>query len=158
VAIVIRRAIPADTVATCELVRRSITELCVADHRRDESTIAAWLSNKTLDNFASWISSPRHVALVAEEARAIVGFALLNRAGTIALLYVAPEFRFSGVSKAMLASLEEHAIAFGITELRLESSATASSFYRERGYLRAGDTVQGVGVTRAFPLSKRLAP
>ena len=156
--IAIRRAVPADTVAAGELVRNSITELCAADHNDDEATISAWLANKTHDNFARWISSPRHIALVAEKAGVIAGFALLNLDGTIALLYVTPQFRFSGVSKALLASLEEHAVRLGITRLTLESSATALFFYERCGYSRAGDTVQGFGVTRAYPLSKSLAP
>ena len=156
--LLLRRATPADVALVCGLVRRSIVDLCAADHRGDESTIAAWLANKTPDRFASWISSPRHVAIVAERADCVVGFALLNAAGTIVLLYVAPEYRFSGVSKAMLASLEEHAAALGIAELKLDSSVTALSFYERCGYSRAGEAVQGFGVTHAYPLSKRLAP
>src|SRR5262245_51785187 len=50
---------------------------------------------------------------VHEGAEALARFALLNHSGTIALLYVAPQFRFCGVSKALLASLEEHAMALG---------------------------------------------
>jgi len=158
VSLLLRRAIPVDATTACSLVRSSIVELCGADHRGDEATIASWLANKTPDNFASWISSPRHVAIVAERAGSLVGFAFLNGAGIIALLYVAPESRFTGVTKAMLASLEEHAVALGIAELRLESTATALSFYERRGYSRAGETVQGFGATRAYPLSKRLEP
>lgn len=154
--IAIRRAVPSDTAAACELVRSSIAELCVVDHRGDESTIIEWLANKTTENFAGWISSSRHVALVAESADAIAGFVLLNRNGTIALLYVAPQFRFRGVSKALLASVEEHAVALGVAELKLESSATALSFYERCGYSRAAETVQGFGVTHAYPLSKSL--
>jgi GNAT superfamily N-acetyltransferase len=158
VSLLLRRAVPADAAAVCGLVRTSIVELCGADHQGDESTIAAWLANKTQDNFASWISSPRHVAIVAERAGSAVGFALLSTTGTILLLYVAPEYRFTGVSKAMLASLEEHAASLGIAELKLESSATALSFYERFGYSGTGETVQGFGITRAYPLSKRLAP
>jgi len=154
---VVRRAIPADTAAACEVVRRSITQLCVEDHRGDVATIAAWLANKTPENFAAWISSPRHSALTAEKGASIAGFALLNAAsGTIVLLYVAPEFRYAGVSKGMLGSLEKHAIAMGIRQLTLESSITALSFYERRGYSRVGDAVQGFGVTRCYPLAKTL--
>jgi GNAT superfamily N-acetyltransferase len=156
--VVIRGAVPADVADACNLVRRSITELCAADHQGDEATIAAWLANKTEGNFAAWICSPRHVAMVAERAGVIVGFALLNRDGTIALLYVAPEARFTGVSKAMLAVLEEHAVASRIAELKLESSVTALSFYESCGYSQVGGTVRGFGVTRAYPLCKRIAP
>jgi GNAT superfamily N-acetyltransferase len=156
--VVIRRAVPADAGAACELVRRSITTLCVPDHGQDASTIAAWLAHKTVDNFAGWISSPRHVAVVADDAGTLAGFALLNLGGTIALLYVAPAFRFRGISKALLASLEDHAVALGIARLSLESSATALSFYERCGYARTGATVQGFGITRAYPLAKSLGP
>jgi len=90
VSIAVRGAIPSDAPAACELVRRSITELCGEDHHGDEPTIRDWLANKTPENFDAWISSPRHVALVAESRGLLAGFALLNRSGSIALLYVAP--------------------------------------------------------------------
>ena len=154
----IRQAAPADVAATCELVRNSITELCVEDHHGDAATIAAWHANKTNANFEAWISSPRHIALIAEKAGTAAGFALLNLNGTIALLYVAPAFRFGGVSKAMLAAIEERAMAAGITELRLESTATALPFYERRGFRRSADCVPGFGATSAYPLSKSLAP
>jgi GNAT superfamily N-acetyltransferase len=157
-AVAARRAEVSDAATACDLIRNSITELCILDHRGDETTIAAWLANKTCENLASWISSPRHVAVVAEMDGVVAGFGLLNLNGTIALLYVAPQYRFRGVSKALLVSLEEHAVALGITVLTLESSATALSFYEGCGYLCTGDTVQGFGVTRAYPLSKTLAP
>ena len=76
--LVIRRAVPADAAPACEVVRNSITELCVEDHRGDAASIAAWLANKTHDNFAAWISSSRNVAVTAERGEKIVGFALLG--------------------------------------------------------------------------------
>lgn len=154
--IAIRIAVPADAAAACDLVRGSISELCTADHGGDGSTIEAWLANKTPDNFRAWLSSPRHVAIVAEAGGDLAGFALLNRDGRIALLYVAPQVRFRGVSKALLASLEERARALGLEELTLESSLTALSFYERCGYWRSGEPVPGFGATRAYPLRKSL--
>jgi GNAT superfamily N-acetyltransferase len=158
VSVLVRRAKLPDTAAACNLVRRSINELCGADHHNDEPTISDWLRNKTEENFAAWISSERHIAIVAERAGAIVGFGLLNRSGTIALLYVLPEARFGGVSKTLLGELERHAVASGINKLTLESSQTALSFYESCGYLRSGDTVPGFGVSCAYPLHKHIAP
>ena len=37
--------------------RRSIIELCHADHRGDGSTLSQWLANKTADNMRRWIAS-----------------------------------------------------------------------------------------------------
>jgi GNAT superfamily N-acetyltransferase len=123
----IRRAVVSDAAQACQAVRRSIAELCVDDHQGDESTLTAWTCNKTAANFATWIVSDRHVALVAEGPSGVVGFGLLNREGTIALLYVSPEARFRGVSKALLAALEDAAIAAGVNQVRLASTATAIS-------------------------------
>jgi N-acetylglutamate synthase-like GNAT family acetyltransferase len=46
--------------------------------------------------------------------------------------YVAPEARFTGVSKKLLASLEVHARGLGIAKLTLQSSLTALPFYESR--------------------------
>jgi hypothetical protein len=36
-----------DAPAACDVLRRSISELCVADHGNDPTILARWLSNKT---------------------------------------------------------------------------------------------------------------
>lgn len=152
----VRRAAPADASAACEVVRRSISELCVADHHGAESTLSEWLANKAPENFERWSRSDRHVALVAESDEAIVGFGLLDLSGVIALLYVSPDARFSGVSKALLAAIEEEAHAAGIDELRLESTLTAQLFYERAGYSSSGDATRGVGETCCYPLSRKI--
>ena len=94
---------------------------------------------------------------MAESAGEHIGFALLNKNGTIALLYVAPERRFAGVSKALLAAVEAYALRLGVPQLRLHSTVTALPFYERRGYWRDGDPVPGFGITHGYPLRKRLA-
>ncbi len=152
----IRRAVPSDAAAACEIVRRSIIELCHEDHQGDEATLASWLSNKTPENFERWIGSEEHVALVAERESELVGFALLNLKGYIALLYVSPDERFRGISKALLSALEEAAVLAGFREIRLESSATALRFYRRQGYSIIGPALKGFGITSAYPMSRRI--
>lgn len=120
--------------------------------------LADWLANKTEANFESWIRSARHIAVVAAGVSEIIGFALLSRDGQLALLYVSPDARFQGVSKAMLATLEREAISAGIRELSLNSTSTAKSFYLARGYTLAGESILGFGGAESHPMSKRLAP
>jgi GNAT superfamily N-acetyltransferase len=139
------------------VVRRSINQLCSLDHHRDEQTISEWLANKTEANFDAWIKSEQHIALVAERADELVGFALLRRTGILALLYVAPEARFQGISKALLTKLERWALESGVTEISLESSLTALRFYQDCGYLGTGAPVRGFGITNGYPMSKRIA-
>jgi len=43
----IRDAVAEDAPAACQVVRRSISELCIADHRSDPTILMRWLSNKT---------------------------------------------------------------------------------------------------------------
>jgi len=152
-----RRAVPSDAVGACEVVRRSITELCDDDHRGDPTSLASWLANKTPGNFERWIRSGEHVALVAERDSELVGFALLSLGGSIALLYVSPDARFSGVSKLLLSALEHAAVAAGIHELKLESSATALRFYERCGYTLTGPPFQAFGITKGYPMSRQIS-
>jgi GNAT superfamily N-acetyltransferase len=151
-----RRAAISDATAACEVVRRSIVELCHDDHKGDEASLVEWLANKTPANFEQWIGSKQHISVVAERNNELLGFALLNLRGTIDLLYVSPNARFSGISKALLAALEQAAIAAAIRELKLESSATALRFYTRCGYTSAGPPGKGFGITSAYPMSRQL--
>lgn len=42
----VRLAVVADAAGACDCVRRSITELCTADHRNDASTLDDWLRTR----------------------------------------------------------------------------------------------------------------
>ena len=68
----IRAATPEDAAAACQVIRRSIAELCVADHRNDEAILARWLGNKTPEIFASWVRQPDNSLFVAVEANSIL--------------------------------------------------------------------------------------
>lgn len=104
--ITIRQALPHDAAAACDVLRRSIRELCVEDHLNDEKILDAWLENKTSENVRTWILSPGNYAVVAVRDAAVCGFALLARAGTLRLCYLLPEAQHLGVGKAMLSALK----------------------------------------------------
>jgi len=42
----IRDATPEDADAACDVLRKSISQLCVADHGNDPAILNRWLSNK----------------------------------------------------------------------------------------------------------------
>ena len=153
----IRRAEPDDAAAICALLRASITELLVGEHRNDAATLAAWLENKTVENVLSWVSAEDRYAVVATQANKLCGFGLMKYSGEIGLLYVAPSSRFQGVSKALLSALEECATALGLERVTATSSFTALPFYRARGYEPNGEPVTGFGVTRGCPVAKALS-
>ena len=106
----IRDAVPADAPAACEVLRRSIIELCVADHHDDPAILERWLANKTPEIMASWIAQAASSMLVAVEAGVILAVGAVTAAGEVRLNYVSPDGRFRGVSRAMLRALESRAI------------------------------------------------
>jgi N-acetylglutamate synthase-like GNAT family acetyltransferase len=121
------------------VLRQSIAELCHLDHGGDETYLAKWLSNKTVENVRRWIQQTHF--FVAEEAERLVGVAAMTGAGKVTLNYVAPDARFSGVSKALM----------------LQSSQTALRFYQALGYVRSEQSyILPLTGSMAVVLSKRL--
>lgn len=152
----IRNARVEDAPAACQVLRRSITELCAADHRHDPAILGSWLGNKTPANVASWIVQTGNSVLVAAERDAILAVGSVTDAGHVTLNYVSPDARFRGVSRAMLAALEARATGRGNVRCTLISTETARGFYLSGGYRVDGATVLEFG-TRGYPMSKRLA-
>ena len=76
----IRDAVPEDAAAACDVMRRSIAELCVPDHRNDPELLRLWLSNKTPKIFRSWIR-PDNMLLVAVENAGIAAVGCVTDAG-----------------------------------------------------------------------------
>jgi GNAT superfamily N-acetyltransferase len=154
----IRAATPEDASAACQVMRRSIAELCVADHGDDEAILRRWLSNKTPEVFLSWIAQPDNSLLVAVEGGNILAVGAVTDAGEITLNYVSPDARFRGVSRALLGALEVRAVERGNTRCTLTSTETARRFYRSNGYLEDGLPAGKFGTRASYPMSKPLAP
>jgi GNAT superfamily N-acetyltransferase len=151
----IRDAVPEDAAAACEVMRRSIVELCSADHGNDPAILGRWLANKTPEIFRSWIR-PDNVLLVAVEDSHILAVGCVNDTGEITLNYVSPDARFRGVSSALLEALEPHAMARGHLRCTLKSTETARRFYLARGYLGDGPADGKFGMTSGYPMWKPL--
>jgi GNAT superfamily N-acetyltransferase len=150
----VRAALAADADAAADVLRRSIRELCADDHRGDAATVAAWLFNKTPDNLRRWIATG-HV-VVADDGGTLCGVAAIQPSGEIALNYVAPEARFRGVSKALVAALEAWAVERGLERCTLRSTATARRFYASLGYRDTGPASPGFGIALGYPMAKVL--
>ena len=152
----IRDARLEDASAICEVLRRSITELCIADHRNDPTILARWLSNKTPETIASWIARPDNSLLLAVEDGRVLAAGSVTDAGEITLNYVSPDARFRGVSKALLRALETRAADQGNTQCTLTSTETARRFYHANGYTENGAPIGKFGTTSGYPMSKSL--
>jgi ribosomal protein S18 acetylase RimI-like enzyme len=152
----IRDAIADDAAAACDVLRRSIAELCTADHRNDPAVLARWLSNKTPENLASWIAQPESSVLVAVEDGAILAVGSVTDEGEITLNYVSPDARFRGISRAMLAALEARASERCNARCTLVSTETARRFYQSAGYVDDGPPQHKFCTTSSYPMSRTL--
>jgi GNAT superfamily N-acetyltransferase len=152
----VRLAEAGDAEQACSVLRRSIRELCIEDHRNDEASLRGWLANKTPAQVLAWINSPGGHVLVASEGEAIAGVASAAANGEILLNYVSPDFRFRGVSKALVSALETYLRTQGCRRAFLSSTQTAHAFYRGMGYRDAGPS-EAWRTMKAQPMEKPLA-
>jgi GNAT superfamily N-acetyltransferase len=151
----IRPAEIEDAAAICTVLRRSITELCVADHRNEQPVLDQWLANKVPETIKQWIANHPDRLLVAVAGKAILGVGCVNEAGEIMLNYVSPDAQFQGVSKAIMAALEAVAREQRHASCTLDSTETARRFYLGLGYISNGAAGQKFGLPN-YPMIKRL--
>jgi len=156
-ALKIRDATPDDAEAACDVLRRSIVELCGEDHGNDPSILATWLHNKTPEIVAGWARQPGSSLLLAVEGDIVLAVGSVTDAGEITLNYVAPDARFRGVSRALLGALEARAAERGSVRCTLTSTETAHRFYRAAGYVDDGAPRGNFGTASGYPMSRRLA-
>lgn len=134
----------------------SIIELCAEDHGHDPAAIAAWTRNKSEAGVAAMLANSDLLVLLAERDAEVVAVGAVTRSsGEIALNYVAPSARFSGVSSALLGQLEQAIATMGHAEARLESTRTARAFYQSRGWQNDGPQASG-RVVNGYPMRKAL--
>ena len=156
-AVTIRPAHPEDAPEAARLICASICGLCRADHGGLPDIIARWTANKTPGQMRRWTERGPLVILVALREGRIVGVGATVDGLEIALNYVDPDARFSGVSAALLAAMEERLASTGTCKARLTSTLTARPFYLARGWQPSGQPVSEFGLA-GFPMEKDLAP
>ena len=122
------------------MLRRSITELCRADHENDAEKVASWTANKTPEEWSIWLQQSDVAIYVAILNGCIVGVGAVTLSGEVRLNYVSPDARYCGVSKALLARMEQDTLALGVMRCTLESTKTAYRFYLTAGYRPVGDS------------------
>jgi GNAT superfamily N-acetyltransferase len=157
VGVVVRLACVEDAAVVTDVLRRSISQLCVQDHQNDSESLELWLKNKTIPTVRTWFGSPKLCCVVACIDGVVSGSAAMSAEGEVLLCYVDPGARFQGVSAAMLVALESEAQNRRLAEIRLSSTITAKRFYQERGYTAIGAPKQMFGLVAGIPMVKRLA-
>jgi len=102
----VRLAIPQDAEEAVQVLRQSITQICVVDHQNDPPTLARWLENKTPQHFLGWLADPESRLVVASSPSGLLGVGALHRSAVIRLCYVRPDIPRSGVGSSLLSALE----------------------------------------------------
>jgi GNAT superfamily N-acetyltransferase len=153
----IRSAQEADAAKICEVLIRSVKEICAKDYNDDPAFIAQWCSNKTPDIVASWIRDPDNYFVLSEHRYyGVVGVAMYRRSEAyIYLCYVVPEGLNKGLGSKLLKALEAEAVRLGNKELSLDSTITARNFYKKHGYVEQ-DGPGPLDNEPFFPMKKSL--
>lgn len=151
----IREALLSDAEICSEILCASIRELCIADHAGDEQLIGLWVANKTPGNLCNWIQDSGTTVYVAETPEAIVAVGGIDEVSEITLNYVAPDYRFRGVSRNVLNRLESELRSKGVSHAKLTSTETAHRFYKAAGWRDVPDSEMWLGM-KGYPMSKSL--
>lgn len=138
----------ADSHEIANVLRRSILELCSADHGNDPRRFEPWLRNKTAADVEDWIHGNGRVFNAVDERRRVIGVAMGSPDGEVLLNYVLPEARNSGVSKMLMRAVEDYFRERGVETARLKSTETADRFYRSIGYIETGEVEARKGMTQ----------
>ncbi len=151
----IRDAKPEDAAAICDVLRQSVTNLCIGDHKNDPAILGAWLGNKTPETLKSWIEDTSSQMLVATEGDEVLAVGGIMDTGEITLNYVLPSARMRGISKRMVQALEARAKESGAIACTLNSTGTARRFYLAMGYAEQ-EPKTGMFGAIVYPMSKPL--
>jgi N-acetylglutamate synthase-like GNAT family acetyltransferase len=129
--VIIRIASVSDAAAIHHVRIAAIRSLARSHYSTEE--IEAWCGHRSAASFLEPIE--RKLVIVAANSDGINGFAQLDASTQmIGAVYVAPGAAHRGIGGRLLAEMEAHAKAAGISELRLESSLNAVAFYAQAGY------------------------
>lgn len=155
----IRAASDKDAEQAVEVLRRSIMEVCVADHRNDAPTLERWLRNKTPERFHIWRSAPDNfmAVAVARDTQTICGLGAVRQSGDLDLCYVHPSWQRHGIGRGLLLALEAQAREWRLPALQLVSTLTARAFYERHGYaFQPEESGPGYGVRFDYRYRKTL--
>jgi GNAT superfamily N-acetyltransferase len=153
----VRCARDGDEGPASDLVRRSTTELCATDYRGEAQVLARWLANQTPGDFRCWIgSADRSVCVAVRDDGRLAAVGMVAWRGEILLNFVAPEARFLGASKALMAHMEGHLRARGVRQATLLSTHVARRFYCPLGYEEVSRKESRFGTLDVFEMAKRL--
>jgi GNAT superfamily N-acetyltransferase len=145
----VRKANPTDIPAMSRVLTAAITSLCTENHGNDPGRLRQWTQNKSEAGVGKMMDDPAQTVFVAEVNGEIAAVGAVE-GDSIVLNYVAPEHRFQGVSKALLANMEESLRNAGISVGKLVSTRTALGFYLVSGWSELGPGAGGIRMEKVL--------
>jgi putative acetyltransferase len=128
----LRPYLPADVPFLADIFRASIEELTGDDYTQEQQQ--AWAATADdLTEFAERLAA--RLTLVATLEGSPIGFAALEGADKIDMLYVHPAVTGQGVAAMLIDALEKLAAARGAVKLVVQASDTASGFFQHHGFV-----------------------
>ena len=130
---IVRQATQADLGDIAVVHRQSIRELCKAHYSAEQ--LDAWTAALQAGAYSKLLST--HELLVAEEDGELLGFCVLDsREGFLNATYVSPTASRRGVGRSLVRAVEAVARTKGLSQLRLNATLNAITFYQNLGYAR----------------------
>jgi putative acetyltransferase len=127
----LRPYLPSDAALLADIFRASIQELTGDDYTPEQQE--AWAASADdLTAFAERLGS--RLTLIATLGGSPVGFAALEGADNIDMLYVHPAVAGQGIGKMLLGALEKLAASRGAAKLVVQASDSASGFFQHSGF------------------------
>lgn len=154
----IRRAEPDDAVSICTIIRKSIEILCTPDHHNNAKILGPWLENKTPEVISGWIAGNPEGYIVYEVDGMIAAVGAYTPQGHILLNYIHPDYRFRGISKKILAAMEQEISKAGLSFATLVSTVTAHDFYISQGYLDTAPPQKNLNGKISIAMEKKIIP
>ncbi len=134
-AVFIRKMLPEDCRPFLEVHHAAVRSVAAKDYTRE--VIEAWAPMPITDDAVALVRAnpDGEYRLVAEFGGRIVGIAaLVAKKAELRACYVAPELNQNGIGSALVRGLEGAALEQGLGFLELDSSLTATRFYKAQGY------------------------
>lgn len=131
-AVIIRRYLPSDASGTLTVFRSAVRQTASAHY--DARQVAVWAPDDI--DLAQWGRRRAAVSTrVAEIGGQVVGFADLDGAGHIDMLFVHPSFGRRGVAGALFDTVLADARRAGLAALTVEASLTARGIFERNGFV-----------------------
>jgi putative acetyltransferase len=152
----VRRFLPSDAPRVCEIFYRSIHE--VANTRYGQAQIDAWAP--AIPSPDLWLQRlcEFHTFVAEDDSEKMVAWIAMTDAGYIDMLFCLPEDTRCGVATKLYLTVENIAVASGLTRLTAHASVLAQSFFSKHGWVIEANEMsvrRGVAIPRAV-MSKTL--